>query len=483
MAASSSVAGKARLALAWAEWAAGAGIPDYAADAYQHLVALTAQDAGTRSGAAAREQVLAAAQEYAEEAGYWLGRAGRYREAVVALETGRAVGLTLALAAAAGSGPPMSEVRYADITAETGDGAIVYVASARAGGFAFVVAARHAPQYIDLPRLDRAAVSALAADLLPPSAAARDLGPTEPPRGNPLADALRALFDGGFDRLTTMAGGRVVTLVPVGRLALLPIHAAGAPGHEWFVWHHIAREFAVRYAPNARALRRCRDTACHLATGTATLLAVDAPGGPGVATNGYLHHVARETAEVTRRWTGHPARPLHACTWAQFRSSAAHHTVWHLACHGVARPDAIMETRLQFADRHVTLEELRRTLPPGRRRLAVLSACQTNVTGSATPNEVVGLPSALIELGFAGVIASAWSVDDLATTYLMAAFYHYWCGEGAEPAVALNRAQRWLRLATRAELRALLPDVEPPGDAERPYDDPRYWAPFAYTGA
>ncbi|MGI5239768.1 CHAT domain-containing protein [Dactylosporangium sp. CA-139066] len=478
-----STAGKARLAVAWAEWAVGSGNPDFAAEAYQRLVALAAQDAVTRTGAEAKERVIAAAQEYAEEAGYWLGRAGRYRDAVVALETGRAVGLTEALAAAAGSDPPVTEVRYDDITAETGDGAIVYVAAARAGGCAFVVAAKHAPQYIDLPRLDRATVAALAADLLPGTAGAREVEPIGPPRADAMVTALRSLFDGGLDRVATMAGGRIVTLVPVGLLTLLPIHAAGAPGDEWFVWHHVGRQFAVRYAPNARALRRCRDTARDLATRDDTLLAVDAPGGPGVAPGGYLHHVARETAEVTRRWTGRPAQPLHACTWAEFQAAADDHTVWHLACHGAARPESIMDTRLYFADRHVTLEDLRRTLRPARRRLAVLSACQTNVSGSATPNEVVGLPSALIELGFAGVIATAWSVDDLATTYLMTAFYQRWCGEGAEPAVALNRAQQWLRTATRADLRALLPDVEPVGAAERPYIDPRYWAAFAYTGA
>lgn len=89
----------------------------------------------------------------------------------------------------------------------------------------------------------------------------------------------------------------------------------------------------MRYAPNARALRRRRDTAGYLATGANTLLPAVAPGGPGVTANGYLHYVARETAEVTRRWTGHPARPLHACTWAQFQSAAADHTAagWYRA--------------------------------------------------------------------------------------------------------------------------------------------------------
>src|SRR5690606_3762210 len=196
-----------------------------------------------------------------------------------------------------------------------------------------------------------------------------------------------------------------------------------------------------------------------------------------------LHYVARETEEVTRRWIG-PAKFLHECSWEQFRRVAHEYTVWHIACHAVADPESIMETRLCFADRPVTLEELHRTLRPGRRRLAILSACQTNVTGAAMPNEMVGLPSALLQVGFAGVVASAWRVDDLATTYLMTAFYERWCRLGQEPAIALNGAQQWLRSATRADRTALLPGVIPEGgDGKYPYADPRFWAAFAYTGA
>ncbi|GAA4263579.1 CHAT domain-containing protein [Dactylosporangium darangshiense] len=462
--------------MAWAEWAVGTGVADFAAEAYQHLVALTARDAAVRSGAGARDRVLAAAQEYAEEAGYWLARTGRHREAALALETGRAVGLTEALAAVSEGDPPDNGARYEDITAETGDGAIVYLAAAKAGGYALIVAARHDPQYINLPRLDRATVAALVGDVLPaqqPStgiARMREIVPGRSRPTDPMAVALRKLFEDGLKNLVPGAGGRIVTLVPVGLLSLLPIHV-------------VVPFPAVRYVPNARALGRCRAVTRELAGRDDTLLAVDVPGGHGAGPGGYLHHVARETAEVTRLWTGSPARPLHACTWAEFRAAADRHSVWHLACHGAAEPGSILDTRLYFADRHITLQELRRALRPGRRRLAVLSACQTNIIGSALPNEMVGLPSALIQIGFAGVIASAWAVDDLATTYLMAAFYRHWRREGTEPAVALGRAQRWLRGATWADLEALLPGVGPRDDAEYPYADPRYWAAFAYTGA
>jgi CHAT domain-containing protein len=275
--------------------------------------------------------------------------------------------------------------------------------------------------------------------------------------------------------------------VPVGLLSLLPLHAAsepGTPGDQYTEWRHAGNFSAIRYAPNARGLRRCRDAARELAERKHSLLAVDVPYGFGVDAKSALPYVARETDEATRRWTGLAAKPMHGCTWDEFRAAADDYNVWHLACHGSANPRSIMDSRLCFADRQVSLEQLRRTLRPSRRRLAVLSACETNLTDTAVPNEVVGLPSALIEVGFAGVVAASWPVDDLATTYLMTMFYQFWCQEGYEPAVALNRAQRWLRSATRPALNTLMPDIEPRGGSgDHPYLDPRYWAAFAYTGA
>ncbi|WBB78752.1 CHAT domain-containing protein [Micromonospora sp. WMMD882] len=564
---------RARLAAAWAEWAVGTGDQELAADAYQHLVGLVPLDAAARYGPGAKQRVLAAAQEHTEEAGYWLARAGRYREAAVALETGRAVGLsevtgrdgtavverlraagraelaeayrnalaeldeqertpgprlrrawtqarTVAreVAAVTGVDPLALDVTYDDVTAVTGDGAIVYLAAARGGGYALVVAARHDPQLVMLPTFDRARVAGLVDTLLPGPGdgdsngdapgdgdgaprggdnqggggreggrgrgVARDLAPMRP-WVDPLTAVLGELWEHCLrDLLLGFARGRTVTLVPVGLLSMLPLHAAGratglGDGHP--DWWHAGDHSAIRYAPNARGLRRCRETARDLSAGPDRLLAVDVPGGAGA--EAYLWHVARETTEVTRRWS--PDGTLrHDCTWAEFRDAAEEHTVWHLACHGSARPRAILDSRLYFADREVTLGELRQALRPGRRRLAVLSACETNLTATALPNEVLGLPSALLQVGFAGVVASSWRVDDLATAYLMTAFHQQWRGGGHEPALALNLAQRWLRTATPADLTGLLPGTVPGGDGGPcPYRDPRYWAAFAYTGA
>jgi len=226
------------------------------------------------------------------------------------------------------------------------------------------------------------------------------------------------------------------------------------------------RPVAAALARNVRALRACRAVAAQADEREPALLAADVPDGPG----GHLPHVGRETAEIAGRWAR--STVIHGCGWDEIQAAADRHTVWHLACHGDA-------SRLYFADREVTLDEIRRSIRPSPRRLAVLSACRTNVVGAALPNEMIGLPSALLKAGFAGVIATSWPVDDLATTYLMTAFYRYWRDAGDEPAVALNRAQSWLRNATKDDLAGLLPDLTPP---DLGYADPWHWAAFAYTG-
>lgn len=554
-----STAARARLATAWAEQALADDDTDVdtIAEAYRSLVDLATRDAVGRYGTGAKQRVMTAAQEHAEEAGYWLARAGQYRDAVLAVETGRAIGLSEVLdrsdtavpdrlraagepalaeeyraavetfearrdgptgplrwawshlhdvagrvAVVLGADPLSPDVSYDDVVAETREGAIVYLGSATAGGYALVVAAHHDPQFVDLPKLGRRAVTDIVGQVLPDLEQSTDVarfvhvdGKLRRPRdlqpdraaADPFDDALTALWEAGLKWLfLSAARGEVVTLIPVGPLTLLPLHAAGTLGSTFDgpVRFHAGQHSAIRYAPNVRGLRRCRAAARGLTGRAQTLLAVDVPDGHGLARSAHLRHVGRETTEITRRWAGPPAQTVHGCTWEEFRAAAERHTVWHLACHGAAQPASIMDSRLYFADRPVTLDELGRLLRPGRRRLAVLSACQTNLTGSTVPNEVVGLPSALLRIGFAGVIATAWAVDDLATTYLMTTFYDLWSQQGVAPAVALNRAQLWLRTATRAGLEALLPDIAPGGDpGPEPYADPRYWAAFAYTGA
>jgi CHAT domain-containing protein len=124
--------------------------------------------------------------------------------------------------------------------------------------------------------------------------------------------------------------------------------------------------------------------------------------------------------------------------------------VVHLACHGFADLTTPLDSGLVLAGgAPLTLRDLLASRL--RVRLAVLSACETSMPGTELPDEVVALPTGLLQAGVAGIVASLWAVPDAATAMLMAEFYRQWRWERCSPAVALQRSQRWLRDTTNQE--------------------------------
>jgi CHAT domain-containing protein len=95
--------------------------------------------------------------------------------------------------------------------------------------------------------------------------------------------------------------------------------------------------------------------------------------------------------------------------------------------------------------------------------LAVLSACQTALGREMRGEGLVGLTQAFFRAGVRGVVVGYWSVDDRATSVLMAHFYRNLLVEGMSPAAALRSAQ----LAIRSEDRWHLP---------------YFWAGFSFHG-
>ena len=96
-------------------------------------------------------------------------------------------------------------------------------------------------------------------------------------------------------------------------------------------------------------------------------------------------------------------------------------------------------------------------------------------------------------------LATHWNIGDGSAAFVAARFYQAWREERCAPTEALRRAQRWVRHATREELNAYLPGILPQTDspsavnahvrlttapvaAERPFAQPRSWAPFSLTG-
>ena len=306
------------------------------------------------------------------------------------------------------------------------------------------------------------------------------------------------LWEASIGKLTdTLAEGGFTTavLIPCGLLALLPLHAAwktdaDQPGGR----RYALDEIAFRYAPSARALLEAGELAAR--TTPDALLAIDNPDG-SLPSSGYEVAAALAGFDQVKPLTGS------AATRKAVLEALPHYPVLHFSTHGQAGwQEPLTDSVIKLADGDLTLGELLDLRLPGA-RLAVLSACETGILGTKLPDEVVSLPSGLLQAGVAGVAASLWSVQDLSTAMLVARFYELWRKDGLPLPEALRQAQIWLRDTTNGEkeayFKASLPAVAglrmPAAAAEeffkavawadkdaRSFAHPFYWAAFTYMG-
>ena len=260
-----------------------------------------------------------------------------------------------------------------------------------------------------------------------------------------------------------------VTLIPAGLLAILPLHAAwtedGAdPTAPPLLPGRVRRELCTIGHHPAPRPQRSRAGRRHHAAG----------GGRTQAAHAW-RPTANSTAEVNAvaNCFAHPTllRREEAAEAAVLSALPAADVV-HLSCHGSNNWDNPLDSGLLMAhDELLTVRDvLALRLAP--KRLISLSACETGLVGTALPDEVVMLPSALLQAGFAGAVASLWSVADVSTAMLMARFYTAWREEGLEPVQALRVAERWVRDTTNREKAAYFRQDMParPGALRLPAD-------------
>jgi hypothetical protein len=501
-----SFADGAEVAGDWAFWAGEQGRIDDAADAHRWAVRLLANEsrravlAGQAQGEPPEIQLLTA------EAGRWLLAAGRPREAAVTLDIGgsvhaaermcgggdsleqrldaagredlgerwRQVGGRLSLARPRGSAPARSEsepdalrvggqvfrprlssidaattsdherlVReigrlpgfedvepspaYADLREAARAAPIVYLGAADGGGFAIIVTeASPEPQVVMLPALTAIEVETRARVLL----RARDVAEAD----RWLDEVLAWL---GLNLVTPLVAAlpapALVTIIPLGSLSMLPIAAARMTWQPDGRWKDRTRGLVFRCAPSARALLR---------------------------------------AERAAR-AGNGADPA----------------IWHVA-HGVEHdPLDPRSSVVRLEDGPLTVAAMLARGACGR-HLAVTSACLAPSASEEPLEEGVGLPSALLRGGLAGVVCSHTPTDDRGAMLLLERFLEA-VRNGTDPARALAAAQAWLSDATNREIAAATgaphepPAGEPLVDWEqrRDFADPCCWADFGYWGA
>ncbi|HKZ86422.1 MAG TPA: CHAT domain-containing protein [Anaerolineae bacterium] len=298
-----------------------------------------------------------------------------------------------------------------------------------------------------------------------------------------------------------------VTLIPCGRLAPFPLHAA-----EYRVDGQVRRfieEFTVTYIPSARALGSSREALAAVPEQQPTLLAVGNPL-PLPEKVKSLIFARPEVEEIAPLFNGQ-ATVLYEqdATRSAVDAQLGVTTYLHLSCHGMFNPAEPLESGVVLSNGEMlTLKDLLARQRLSGTRLVVLSACQTAITDFIDlPEEAIGLPAGFLQAGVPGVVGTLWPVNDLSTALLMIKFYEYHLKGKQPPALALRQAQLWLRGVTNAELSELFskykmtaPDrpeqsrmafelaserfrehtLRDPD--ERPFAHPYYWAPFVFYG-
>lgn len=186
-------------------------------------------------------------------------------------------------------------------------------------------------------------------------------------------------------------------------------------------------------------------------------------------------------------------------------SGLADSRIWHFTAHGRFNELDPSQSRLGItSDQTITLGELYAAGHQSRPDLVVLSACESGLYDCEDlPNEFIGWPSAFLEMGAKGVIATQWPVASLPTTLLMAKLYEeMWKEDGITVSAALRAAQMWIKDVPAADLPPiverwveaghldrknaddLLTGLEISGCAAdgRAFPEPIYWAGFVYYG-
>ena len=138
-------------------------------------------------------------------------------------------------------------------------------------------------------------------------------------------------------------------------------------------------------------------------------------GGPRLATgDAEIRHLAARYPDAVVLADGNAVAE---------RVMAAMDGAWlvHVAAHGTFRADSPLFSAIELDDGPLTVYDLERLKRAPYR--VVLGSCSSGVGVTAGADELLGLVSALISLGSAGVVASVVPVNDAATVPLMIALH------------------------------------------------------------
>ncbi|KZV66267.1 hypothetical protein PENSPDRAFT_755835 [Peniophora sp. CONT] len=226
-----------------------------------------------------------------------------------------------------------------------------------------------------------------------------------------------------FDLMKPTSGHRLphVTWCPTGSLTQLPLHAAGLYNTQDGprVYDYIISS----YTPSLSALQRCRD-GVQEGLAAPKVLVVTQPNTPraGLAP---LPFVSTECEHLRA------ILPIgHKHTFLEHEEGTVESTLnvvgwypWvHFACHGSQKLGDPTQSAFELYDAPLTLSTLMGTVADNA-ELAFLSACQTAKGDESIPEESAHLAAGMLAVGFKGVVATTWTIQDSDAPVIVKAYY------------------------------------------------------------
>jgi CHAT domain-containing protein/Tfp pilus assembly protein PilF len=162
----------------------------------------------------------------------------------------------------------------------------------------------------------------------------------------------------------------------------------------------------------------------------------------------YTRQEAAAIMSVTPRGRAMEALDFFATRKTAMSSTMARYRIVHFATHGLLNSEhpelsglvlSLVDKAGQPQAGFLELQDIYNLNLPVD--LVVLSACDTGLGQEVKGEGLIGLTRGFMYAGASRVVASLWSVDDIATSELMAHFYKAMQQSGLRPAAALRAAQ------------------------------------------
>ncbi|MFF5026292.1 CHAT domain-containing protein [Streptomyces collinus] len=242
---------------------------------------------------------------------------------------------------------------------------------------------------------------------------------------HPGGEARLPLVEAGGRRLQELLLGGAVPHLGSGPVVIVP---PGALHRVPWALLPALRERVLSVSPSAGSWLRARETVPP-AGGRHVLVR-----GPGLATGG------AEVSELADRYGTATVLEGEAAQASRVLAELDGATLAHLAAHGTFRADSPLFSALRMADGPLIVHDFERLARSPYR--IILSSCDTARLASVGADELLGLVTALLPLGTAGVVASSAPVNDAAVVPLMLALH-----KGLDAGLSLAEALRDARAA------------------------------------